>query len=68
MRSRVLQKSEILFRPMNPGMDILDDGNLDEEMREDDDEEGIFELMMENDREIGCAFRDQIVSFVSSTC
>merc|ERR1712228_582650 len=51
------------FRSMKPDMDIPDDVNLDEEMMEDDDEEGIVEMLMENDHEIGCALRDQIIPF-----
>merc|ERR1712125_217309 len=42
------------FRSMKPDMDIPDDVNLDE---------GIMEMLMENDHEIGCALRDQIIPF-----
>lgn len=43
-----------------------DDVNLDDMegmCDEDDDEEGIVEMLMDNDHEIGMAMRDQIIPF-----
>lgn len=56
------------FRNLKPDMPIPDDVNLDamREMMEDDSDEeddGMMGLLMENDYEIGCSVRDQLVPF-----
>jgi len=54
------------FRTMKPDMPLPDDVNLEEMggmCDEDDDEEGIVEMLMENDHEVGMALRDQIIPF-----
>eukprot|EP00747_Dinoflagellata_sp_TGD_P163197 gnl/TRDRNA2_/TRDRNA2_181618_c0_seq1.p1 gnl/TRDRNA2_/TRDRNA2_181618_c0~~gnl/TRDRNA2_/TRDRNA2_181618_c0_seq1.p1 ORF type:complete len:357 (+),score=163.82 gnl/TRDRNA2_/TRDRNA2_181618_c0_seq1:97-1167(+) len=52
------------FRPLKKGMPLPDDVNLDdmeEESEQDDDE--MVEMLMDNDHEVGCAIRDQLVPF-----
>lgn len=54
------------FRTLKPDMPVPDDVNLDEMggmCDEDDDDEGIVEMLMENDHEVGMALRDQIIPF-----
>jgi len=54
------------FRTLKPDMAVPDDVNLDDMggmCDEDDDEEGIVEMLMDNDHEVGMALRDQIIPF-----
>jgi nucleosome assembly protein 1-like 1 len=55
------------FRHLKPDMPIPDDVNLDEARNLCDDseeeDEDMLGLLMENDYEIGCAVRDQLVPF-----
>lgn len=55
------------FRHLKPGMPVPDDVNLEEARGlmddDEDDEDGMMELLMENDYEIGCCVRDQLVPF-----
>lgn len=58
----------VFFRNLKPDMPIPDDVNL-EEMRalcddeDEEDEEGLVDLLMENDYEIGCAVREQLIPY-----
>jgi len=56
------------FRNLKPGMELPDDINLEEaralcDEEDEEDDEGMIELLMENDYEIGCCIRDQLVPF-----
>merc|ERR1719503_151832 len=53
------------FRTLKPDMAVPDDVNLDDVggSDEDDDDEGIMEMLMDNDHEVGMALRDQIIPF-----
>jgi len=54
------------FRTLKPDMPVPDDVNLDDVggmCDEDDDDEGIMEMLMDNDHEVGMALRDQIIPF-----
>lgn len=54
------------FRTLKPDMSVPDDVNLDDVggmCDEDDDDEGIMEMLMDNDHEVGMALRDQIIPF-----
>jgi len=53
------------FRSLKAGEAVPDDVNLEGmDMDEEDmDEDTLLEYMMENDHEVGCAFRDQIIPY-----
>lgn len=56
------------FRNLKPDMPVPEDVNLDEarqmvEDGDDEDDEGMMELLMENDYEIGCSLRDMLIPF-----
>merc|ERR1711865_604867 len=54
------------FRTLKPDMPVPDDVNLEDVggmCDEDDDDEGIMEMLMDNDHEVGMALRDQIIPF-----
>mmetsp|Transcript_14129 Transcript_14129/g.22475 ORF Transcript_14129/g.22475 Transcript_14129/m.22475 type:complete len:352 (+) Transcript_14129:98-1153(+) len=54
------------FRNMKPDMEVPEDVNLEqfEQYADDEDDmEGMVEMMMENDFEIGCSIRDNLIPF-----
>merc|ERR1712050_123047 len=57
------------FRHLKPDMPIPDDVNLEEARQQlgddsdEEDEEEMLGLLMENDCEIGCSVRDQLIPF-----
>jgi len=56
------------FRHLKVGMPIPDDVNLEEAQQlldedDDGDDEQMMDLLMENDYEIGCCVRDQLIPF-----
>mmetsp|Transcript_16076 Transcript_16076/g.35287 ORF Transcript_16076/g.35287 Transcript_16076/m.35287 type:complete len:350 (-) Transcript_16076:121-1170(-) len=52
----------VFFRRLEKGMEIPDDLSMEDEL-DDDNEDEVLEFLMDNDYEIGCALRDQIVPF-----
>jgi len=54
------------FRHLKEGMAVPDDVNLEDAqqmMDDDDDDDQMMSLLMENDYEIGCCVRDQLIPF-----
>ncbi|CAE8621987.1 unnamed protein product [Polarella glacialis] len=54
------------FRNLRPDMPMPDDVNLEEIQQmcdDEDDEEGMVEMLMENDHEIGCSVRDNLIPY-----
>jgi nucleosome assembly protein 1-like 1 len=51
------------FRNMEQGMGIPDDVHLEFDEDDVDDEDGLVDMMMDNDYEIGEAIKDQIIPF-----